>query len=66
MTPEQFKQARRKLGFSQAELAALLGMGDNGDRAVRRWEAGERSPNPIACTVLRWMLAGFDPKALNG
>ena len=62
MTAEEFRAARRKPGLSQGELAQVFGMGENGDRAVRQWESGERAPNPIACTVLGWLLNGFDPR----
>lgn len=64
MTAEQFKEARRALGLSQLQLAAIMGMGDNGSRTVRRWELGERPPNPIAVTVLRWLTDGTRPRDL--
>lgn len=64
MTPEQFKQARQALDLSQAQLAIFLGMGEHGGRAVRRWESGERSPNPIAVTALRWIIDGTRPRDL--
>lgn len=40
MTPEQFKEARNKMGVSQDKMAALLGL--NSGRAVRAYELGER------------------------
>lgn len=60
MTPAQFKQARRELGLSTARLGAIL---NTDPRTVRRWEQddGTRPPNPIACRVLEWMLAGYRP-----
>lgn len=63
MTPEEFKAARRRLNLTQAELAAIL---DTAPRTVRKWETEAehgtaRAPNPVACQVLRWMLAGFRP-----
>ena len=63
MTPEQFKSARRALGYSQKALAAEWGMGNNAGRTVRRWESeGDARPvNPIAMRVVQWMLDGYRP-----
>lgn len=36
---------RSELGLTQKEFAAALGMGPNGERTVRRWEAGETTPS---------------------
>lgn len=63
MTPAEFKQARRDLGLSTAQLAHIL---DTNPQTVRRWEAPEsastsRPPNPIATRVLAWMQSGFRP-----
>lgn len=63
MTPQEFKAAREKLGLSQDALAKVLGMGSDGGRTVRRWEAprgstNAREPNPIACMVIGWMIDG--------
>ena len=41
-TPADLWEARRKLGLTQAQLAAILGVTD---RQVRNWESG-RSPIP--------------------
>jgi DNA-binding transcriptional regulator YiaG len=63
MTPDEFKQARRKLGLTQAELGHVL----NADPVtIRRWEAAPeasmaRPPNPVACRALGWLLAGYRP-----
>lgn len=61
MTPAQFKQARHSLGLSASKLAAILNVDP---RTIRRWEdeSGTRPPNPIACRVVEWLIAGFDPK----
>ena len=59
MTADQFKEARRALGLSQSRLATVLGMGADGGRTIRRWENGERPPNPIACRALEWIAAGY-------
>ena len=40
MTPNTLKQTRRSLNLSQSQLAQKLGMGKNGDRTIRRMEAG--------------------------
>ena len=56
MTPEQFKDARRALCYSQQALADEWGMGGNGGRTVRRWEAGERPLNPLAVYAIKMML----------
>ena len=55
MTKEQFKEARRKLMFSQQALADEWGMGANGSRTIRRWEGGERPINPVAIYALTVM-----------
>ena len=68
MTPQEFKEARQTLGLSQTELGRIL---DTNDVTVRRWEMppggkNARSPNPVACQVMRWMLAGFRPPEWGG
>jgi DNA (cytosine-5)-methyltransferase 1 len=55
MTSEQFKSARRALGYSQQSLADEWGMGQNGDRTIRRWESGERPMNPVAAYAIQLM-----------
>jgi len=55
MTPEQFKDARRSLMFSQQALADEWGMGANGGRTIRRWESGERPISPVAIYALSAM-----------
>ena len=59
MTPEQFKEARRALCFSQQALADEWGMGANGERTIRRWEQGERPLNPVAAYAIVMMLRGI-------
>jgi len=58
MTPEQFKSARRALGYSQNSLAAEWGMGKNGGRTIRRWESG-RPLNPVAAYAIQLMLGNL-------
>jgi len=55
MTPEQFKAARRALGYSQQALADEWGMRQNGNRTIRRWESGERPLNPVAAYAIQLM-----------
>lgn len=72
MTPTRFKAARQQLGLSQSDLADLLGLeGDNRDRTVRMWEAGDRAIPASAARLLtmvveamatyRMVLAGYGP-----
>jgi DNA-binding transcriptional regulator YiaG len=55
MTPEQVREHRQALGFTQADLAAALRMGSEGRRTVRRWESGQQSitgPASVALELL--------------
>jgi DNA-binding transcriptional regulator YiaG len=68
VTPDEFKEARRRLGLTQAQLGAIL---DTNPTTIRRWEmAGDarsaRPPNPVAAQVMRWMLSGFRPPEWPG
>jgi len=56
MTPDEFKAARNALCLSQRDLAEVWGMGQNGGRNIRRWEAGDVPVNPIAAYCIRLML----------
>lgn len=38
MTPDEFKQRRKALGFTQQELAEMWG---HDIRTIRRWEGGQ-------------------------
>lgn len=63
MTPEEFKEARRKLGLTQSQLGVIL---DTAPQTIRKWElppdkSTARSVNPVAAQVMRWMMAGFRP-----
>jgi DNA-binding transcriptional regulator YiaG len=60
MTPEQFKNARRALGYSQQSLADEWGMGQNGNRTIRRWESGERPLNPVASYAIKLMYDNME------
>jgi len=56
MTPQEFKQARTALGYTQQALADEWGMGQNGGRSIRRWECGQRPVSSIAAYAVRLML----------
>jgi DNA-binding transcriptional regulator YiaG len=60
MTPAEFRETRRKLGLSIAELGTIL---NTEPRTIRRWEGeeGARPPNPVAVRVLEWLLKGWRP-----
>jgi DNA-binding transcriptional regulator YiaG len=46
MTPEQFRQIRQELGWTQRATAEALGVTD---RCIRRYEAGDRRVSkPVA------------------
>ena len=56
MTPSEVKDARKRLGCSQAGLAERLRMGPNGERQVRRWEQGETPVSGPASVAIELML----------
>lgn len=57
MTPKQVRTARKKLGYTQAELAdALLLSAANGARTIRAWESGEKEISGPASLALRYMV----------
>lgn len=63
MTPEEFKEARRKLGLTQSQLGEIL---DTAPQTIRKWEMPDsarsrRSVNPVAARVMQWMLASGRP-----
>lgn len=41
------KEKRLRLNMTQKEFADAVGMSKNGDRTIRRWEAGETKPSSI-------------------
>jgi transcriptional regulator with XRE-family HTH domain len=59
MTPQEFKRARKALGYTQQALANEFDMGVNGGRTIRRWESGQCSINPIVAYTVRLMLKGL-------
>lgn len=63
MTHDEFKQARRQLGLTQAELGLVL---DTAPQTIRKWEmppgnATRRSVNPVAARCMSWFLDGYRP-----
>lgn len=60
MTAKEFRDARVSLQMSQSHLGKIL---NTHPRTIRKWEQddGTRPPNPIACRVIEWMLAGYMP-----
>jgi DNA-binding transcriptional regulator YiaG len=56
MTPDELREARRKLGFSCAALAKALRLGAQGARTVRRWEAGDSQISGPAQVAIEMML----------
>ena len=53
-------EARSRLGMSQSELAALMGVSS---RTLQDWEQGRRKPTGAAQTLLRVAIA--HPEALR-
>lgn len=56
MTPEQVKEARRRLGLTQTQLAKRLRMRGNGARQIRAWETGEAPITGPASLAIEYML----------
>jgi DNA-binding transcriptional regulator YiaG len=61
MTPAQFVQARAALGMTQRQLAEALRLGEDGGRAVRRWETGDRPVSGPVSLVIEALLSGWRP-----
>ena len=54
MTPEEFREAREKLGLSVGKLALRLALRLGVDvRTVRRWQNGHHDiPTPVAVAII--------------
>lgn len=68
MTPEEFKEARRRLGLTQSQLGEVL---DTAPQTIRKWEmdsrrSSSRSVNPVAARAVSWLLGGFRPPEWPG
>jgi len=59
MTAAQFHRVRRALGLTQAELARRLGVTD---RAVRRYEAGDRKIAPPIAQLIEIFVRNHRPQ----
>ena len=46
------KNKRLALGLTQKEFADALGLGENGERTLRRWENGETSPSNLEFNMI--------------
>jgi len=60
VTLSPIAEARNRLGMSQSELAALIGVSP---RTLQDWEQGRRKPTGAAQTLLRVAIA--HPEALR-
>ena len=65
MTAQDVKALRRRLGWTQRELAAALNVTVT---TVARWEQGVRAVTPLAATSLGLLVRayGTTPKATPG
>lgn len=54
MTPKQFKAARKKLGMTQAEIAAVIHVTE---RQISNYETGVYAVPPLVQDMLKIMLA---------
>lgn len=62
MTPDDVRRIRMKFGMSQRELAKAIRLGDNGDRTIRRWEAGAIPVTGPASLALEYLEKGHGKK----
>ncbi len=59
MKPATLRQLRRRLGLSQAKLAALIGVTSN---TVARWERGELGMKRTTARLIQLVTAEWKPK----
>lgn len=57
-TPEEIREALSLAGLTGGEAAKVLGLGEKGGRAVRRWAGGE-AEIPYSAWALLCHLAGL-------
>lgn len=53
MTPAQLKQARQRLGLTQAAMAKAMGIGT---RKWERWEGGHNPISPEGAKLIEMLL----------
>lgn len=63
MTPQEFKDARNRLGLSMQQAADILRVSK---QTLAKWEApptaaSSAPASPLACAAMRWFLDGFRP-----
>lgn len=56
MTPENFKEARRKLGLSASQMGRVIGLTGDPGRTVRRYEAGDIEISGPVQVAIRYIL----------
>lgn len=59
MTPAEFRAARKRLDWTQAEAAAALGYA--GNRAISALETGERQVSATLALLVQAYLDGWRP-----
>ena len=63
MTPDQLKQARRKLGLTLEQVALMLGYeGEQARGQMHHLETGKRELRPAQRRLMEAYLAGYRPK----
>ena len=58
MTPNEIRNARRRLGLTQAQLAAVMGVRGP---TISEWERGARSPGDTSARLLQAYRDGYRP-----
>jgi transcriptional regulator with XRE-family HTH domain len=61
MTPTALRTARKQLGLTQAELAAVLSLGAGGQGTVSRWERGDIALSGPVARLVSAYLDGYRP-----
>jgi transcriptional regulator with XRE-family HTH domain len=59
MTADEIHVARWRLGLTQAELAAVMGL--RRPQTISDWECGVKTPTGVAIRLLRAYLDGYRP-----
>ena len=62
MTPQEFKEARYKLGISLAQMAPMLGYdGAHASTQIRKMETGDRTIRDAQARLVQAYLDGYRP-----